>query len=123
MTDWDDLAIDGHGNLCDLAAAPTFPPPPDYTWTLIEQFELLTPVFGQVAADASTWGQNRQIMRVVSDLYSDSSGRWVRLVTDKQWDAWQAIPAGVRPPFPRWARAVSVQYVWVMHEAPQNGAG
>lgn len=119
--DWSALEFDARGMLCDTAAAPQYPPPPDYTWTLIEQWGLTAAVFGQNVGISTAAGYEYNL-RTASDIWSEPEGLFVHVITERQWQEWQAIPDGFRPERPRHARAVPTRSVWVYHAAPPRNA-
>lgn len=109
--DWDTLAIDGQGHLRDLAAAPTYRPPADITWTAAAEWPILWGEFVCVARDDGGHDIN---LRAVSEVFEDVGGRWVLVVDHLAFCRWEAA-RGDRPAVPRPARAVALQRVFVSH--------
>lgn len=115
---WDDLQIDGYGNLTDVTGQRPFPEPPDLTWTNLELYALTAPkIFGRVVCLSDHHGFE-EFLVIASDIFTDTAGAWVRVVPFACFSEWGRIPADTRPPTPTPARAVPAKNVWVMHEKP-----
>ena len=116
VSDWGHVQFDARGRLVDVTQRVEPGPPPDMTWTVLELYALTTPkTFGKVVAVSDHRGIEYNLV-VVSDLFTDDAGTWVRLVTYDCFCAWGKIPADRRPSTPTPARAVLAKYVWVMHD-------
>lgn len=118
---WDDVQFDARGNLVDVTRPAEPGPPPDFTWTQLELVALTgEPILGRLVSVSDHRGVEHNLV-VVSEVFTDDSGSWVRLVTHECFAAWGRLPQGTRPRTATPARAVPARHVWVMHEKPAFG--
>lgn len=112
MSNWDDLAFDGHGHLYDLGgefSVETYGPPDPIRWVAVDD---LGEVFGRRIAVP----QRDQIIydhRAASEVYESNGGRYVNVVAEAQWWQWSLTDEEERPD--RISRAVPfpTRHVWV----------
>lgn len=115
--DWDNLQLDGHGNLVDVTQKAEPGPPPDMTWTRLDLWAMTGPIFGRYVSVSDCYGIEDNLV-VVSDVFTDDAGAWVHLVTMERFRLWEKEPESTRSRTPTPARAVLAKRVWVMHEKP-----
>lgn len=119
MTSWD-LQIDGHGHLVDAAGVAEPGPPPDITWEPVELYAL-TAAEGQLFGRGIALSDHRGLeynLILVSDVFTDDAGAWVRVVSYQCFVEWGRVPEQQRSRTPTPARAVPARQVWVQHERP-----
>lgn len=119
--DWGDVQFDARGRLVDVTQLAEPGPPPDRTWTQLELWAITDPeIFGKVVSVSDHRGVEHNLV-VASDIFSDETGVWVRLVSYDSFCAWGQIAPAERPRTPTPARAVPAKTVWVGHDKlPQN---
>lgn len=136
MTDWDNVQFSAQGNLVDVTQRVEPGPPPDKTWKRLDWYACTAPkIFECFVAISEHRSVDYQFIDgawchrvtgveynyvIASEIFTDSEGTWVRLVTHDCFTDWEKIPAADRPPAPAPARAVLVKHVWVMHDKPSN---
>lgn len=121
MSNWGDVQFDARGRLVDVTQRVDPGPPPDMTWTSLDLWALTdAKIFGKVVSVSDHRGVEHNLV-VASEIFTDESGAWVRLVTYDTFTSWGKLPAAERPGTPTPARAVPAKTVWVMHEKlPDN---
>ena len=109
--DWTAVEIDSDGHLVDLSDPRfvTWRPPAPGTPVPVED---LPRVFGRRLILMRDDGPHYDY-RAASEVFSDSEGSWIRIISEAAWYRWCELPADSRPASPPHARAWSTRYVFV----------
>jgi hypothetical protein len=122
MTDLESLAFDGRGNLVDLSGFAEPGPPADLTWSRLELLpQAADSVLGMMVSLSDHSGFDMNLV-VVSEMFTDAQGTWVRVAPYATFFRWSQMPAETRPAVVAPARAVLVKYLWVMHDVTPGSA-
>jgi hypothetical protein len=105
------LALDGHGVLHDLSSArrKKFPQPPAVVAVPVED---VASVYGRRVVHQREDGPVYDL-RAASEVFTDSSGSWIKVVREWRWYAWLATPKQSRPQICPRAIALATLNVWV----------
>jgi hypothetical protein len=106
-----DLALDGHGVVHDLSSArrKKFPQPPAVIAVPVDD---VASVYGRRVVHQKEDGPVYDL-RAASEVFTDSSGSWIKVVREWRWYAWLATPAAARPEVCPRAIALATLNVWV----------
>ena len=117
---WSGWSFDAEGRLVDTSQPMEviiFGPPPPVRWVspddLGEVFGLRCAVVGR---DATTYG-----LRVVSEVFESTGGRYLNVVFEDQWYRWQETGEDDRPEHIPRATCVATRHVWIEFETPSRG--
>ena len=120
MDPWSGWSFDAEGRLVDTSQPMEviiFGPPPPVRWVspddLGEVFGLRCAVVGR---DATTYG-----LRVVSEVFESTGGRYLNVVFEDQWYRWQETGEDDRPEHIPRATCVATRHVWIEYETPSRG--
>jgi hypothetical protein len=117
------LALDGHAVLHDLPSAhrKKHPQPPPVVAAPVVD---VASVYGRRVVHQKETGPVYDL-RAVSEVFTDSSGSWVKVTPEWRWYAWISTPAEARPEACPRATALPTTNVWLeqypVHEEQTGG--
>jgi len=117
---WSGWAFDADGRLVDTSQpleVVTFGPPPPVHWVSPDDLGNVT---GRrcavVGRDQTTYD-----LRVVSEVFESTGGRYLNVVFEDQWYRWQETGEHDRPEHIPRATCVATRHVWIEYESPTWG--
>lgn len=117
--DWSGLAFDAQGNLVDTSQpveVMTYGPPPPVRWVQPADMASTT----GLRCALSTRDGVRYDLRCASEVFEDSGGLYVHVVSEAQWYRWLEVDEAHRPPMIPRATCIPARHVWVATSTDQN---